>query len=985
MISFMVMSNILSEQMKQQYKSKSVFWRQEKEKLLQQLQPNLNNTQSQQRSRKSQRKNKYRYLVDSLYHQVTPENNKSIYNQFQNSSQLQQQQKQQSSSKKNITNELSFSTIKNKYQKQLETTNNKQIIFDPFAEQIIESFQELQKKRSVKIKEIEDCSFNNQQIINSGRKLNVINKINQIREFLDQQLGGNQDDTNIDIEKDNQNCLYSERILRNKSVDSKLCLQQRNSIPRNSVLQIDEQINKSRSSKSYTTLDVGIQVSLINNSEIQQKLEIQNQNIIQNQQIGKKLQYQENQQNATQNQQFQIYQEQSSQYSPLSEQLYSQQLKQSERRSRKSEFQQKRKSFINIEEKQNTVTQVIDLKNDQDNIQTNPQINLNEDQIFSPERLSNKFNINCQERVSVKQNNDLDQFDKSNLQSLNIQKISLNNKENFEENYLIVKGETKKEQEDSNSKDKEIKKQRNLIQIPKKINNLNLLKVDSGGDFLGQITSVDSNRCNQNIFKIFEEETSLNFKNILEKKQQQDCNLVSNQSLLSITDPTIVQQTNRIQCTEQIEVPQSEQRFIDNATVITDGNLQYSEDTPKLRIITQMSNNHQDEAKYQGNSQIIEDNQSQNVKQESLSQQQIQSNIQNCMNSYSFEQWLQQTENQKQSLNFNSHSQLFQKQKCDHSTQINKNDSDSDEEIQFIKKKQQQFQLNQGVIQLFRNIQQIIKIRKIKSFYEIREYSFTDIQKQQQQQQQQSQSLTYQQQLYQSPIISQYSSQISYNTCSTQLKQNQNVSQPIQPALYQLDLDLLNQTSREQAACEKIQNLLQIIKEETGSDTLRLIQNKQVLNPKKKYIEKIQQTKNQSCQSDKQMKNSTSSQKYFVSQLNVEQLNNRIKVNLIQDMELESPKQKHTEHAELKDNSPIAEPMEFQEVQTNEKQKREIKEINQSNNNTNGLNNQCNELKNFFVLSNHIASQKAKIARKFQQIHYKSVGQSIAKKENLQI
>lgn len=54
----------------------------------------------------------------------------------------------------------------------------------------------------------------------------------------------------------------------------------------------------------------------------------------------------------------------------------------------------------------------------------------------------------------------------------------------------------------------------------------------------------------------------------------------------------------------------------------------------------------------------------------------------------SFEQWLHQAD-AKKIINFNCQSQYLKKEKCDHSTQINKlsDDSDSDEEIVFIKKK----------------------------------------------------------------------------------------------------------------------------------------------------------------------------------------------------------------------------------------------------------------------------------------------------------
>ncbi|CAD8048339.1 unnamed protein product [Paramecium primaurelia] len=1005
MISFMVMSNILSEQMKQQYKSKSVFWRQEKEKLLQTLQPKQNN-QSQQRSRTSQRKSKYRYLVESLYHQDTPENNKSIYNQFQQqiSSQFQQQQLQ-SSSKKKKNDELSFSTIMNKYYKQQEGSNTKQHIYDPFAEQIIESFQELKKKKSIKIKELEECTSDTQQICNSARKINIINKINQIREFIDQQLSTNQEEHNKEIQQDNYKSQYADisaNIFRNKSVESKQFLDQsyRNSIPK-----INEDTHKRRSSKSCTRLDVGIQVTLVDEIETKQQLQILHQNqqnlLVNNKNSNQVIQeFNISLQNEVKDQIQQAFPIQNKQSSSISEQQLSQLKKyhfdqNSERSSRRSQFQESNRSFINNEERQN-----LDIKeSDTNKIETNLQFEENiklipqstknqEDNSQQQERLSNKSNINYQinnqEKSSIKQYQDNEIM--TNQQSINNSKFNLKNKENYEEHNFVANTQTKLEQEDTKFKDIQTIKQRNVIQIPKMINSLNFQKLDTNNDFLAQLTSVDTNRFKQDLQQILEEEDSTNVLKNKEKQQQLDIPLTSNRSSLSFTDPMIVQQTNQHQFVDESDVAQTDQRIIDNATVFTDGNLQYSEDTPKLRVTTQLSNNNLDEGKYQGNSQLISEKQQQIIKPESQYQQQLLSNELNCMNSYSFEQWLQQTENNKKICNQNVYSQNFQKQKCDHSTQINKIDSDSDEEIQFIKQKQQKFQLNQGVTQFVRNISSILKIRKIKSFYDIREFSIQETQKHQQQlqqSQQQSQQST-QQQFYHSPFESQYSSQSSCNTHSIQTLQKQQLNQSQQSAQYQLDLRSLNQTSREQAACEKISCLLKIIKEETGSDTLRLIQNKQTQPSKSKRREKVSEPSNFSQKCDKQTKNIPTSPKYNSVSIPVEQINDRIKVNLIQDLELESPKQKHTEHVELNDNIPIAEPMEFQDVLVIEKQKREIKENNQSNNCSNILSNQCGEQKNFYVLSNHIANQKAKIARKFQQIHYKSVGQSTSRKENIQ-
>ncbi|CAK88014.1 unnamed protein product (macronuclear) [Paramecium tetraurelia] len=999
MISFMVMSNILSDQMKQQYKSKSVFWRQEKEKLLQTLQPKLNN-QQQQRSRTSQRNSKYRYLVESLYHQDTPENNKSIYNQFQQqrSSQFQHQQ-QQSSSKNKKNDELSFSTIMNKYYKQLEGSNTKQHIYDPFAEQIIESFQELKNKKSVKIKELEECASDNYQISNSGRKPNIINKINQIREFLDQQLSPKQEDPNKEGQINNQKCSnadISTRIFRYKSVESKQFLDQSQ---RNSIPKVNEDINKRRSSKSCTTLDVGIQVSLIGEIESKQNVQLgasdhdNKQNCNQEFKVSLKDVLKEQIQQ-TFSQQSQNFQSLVSQYQlPQQQKQLSEQ--HSERSSRRSQFQESNRSFINNEERQNSFIKEADCSKAGTNLQIEENLkqisqrakNNQEDHSYQQERLSHRSNINCliinPEKFSIKQNQDHQiTTSQQNQQSLGNSKFSLKNKENFEENNTITNSEVKLEQEEPKLKEIQTIKQRNLIQIPKIINSLNFQKLDTHNDFLGQLTSVDTNRFKQDLQQILEEENSTNALRVKEKQQSIDLPLTSNRSSLSFTDPMIMQQTNQLQNVEESDVAQTDQRIIDNATVFTDGNLQYSEDTPKLRVTTSLSNNNLDEGKYQGNSQLKSEIQLQVTKPESKYQQKLlSSNELNCMNSYSFEQWLQQNEFNKKVCNQNLHSQHFQKQKCDHSTQINKVDSDSDEEIQFIKQKQQQFQLNQGITQLVRNISSILKIRKIKSFYEIREFSISESQKLQQQQQSQSST---QQQFYNFQFESPYQSQTSCNTLSTQLVQKQQLNQSQQSPKYQLDLKSLNQTSREQAACEKISSLLKIIKEETGSDTLRLIQNKQSQLSKSKRKEKKSETTTFSQKCDYKTKNNTPSPKYQSVQLPVEQINDRIKVNLIQDLELESPKQKHTEHAELNDNIPIAEPMEFQEVQVIEKQKREIRENNWSNNCSNILSNQCGESKNFYVLSNHIANQKAKIARKFQQIHYKSVGQSTSRKENIQ-
>ncbi|CAD8137601.1 unnamed protein product [Paramecium octaurelia] len=994
MISFMVMSNILSDQMKQQYKSKSVFWRQEKEKLLQTLQPKLSN-QSQQRSRTSQRKSKYRYLVESLYHQDTPENNKSIYNQFQQqmSSQFQHQQ-QQSSSKNKKNDELSFSTIMNKYYKQQEGSNTKQHIYDPFAEQIIESFQELKNKKSVKIKELEECASDNYQLCNSGRKLNILNKINQIREFLDQQLSTNQEVPHKEVQLNNQKCSnadISARIFRNKSVESKQFLDQSQ---RNSIPKVNEDLNKRRSSKSCTTLDVGIQVSLI--GEIESKLNVQ---IGANDHENKQNSYQEfkvslkdvlkEQIQQTFSQQSQNFQSLVSQYQPVQKQKQ-QSEQHSERSSRRSQFQESNRSFINNEERQNSFIKEADCSKTGIHLQIEENLkqisqtanNNQEDPLYQQERLSHRSNINCliinPEKFSLKQNQDHQiTTSQQNQQGLSNSKFSLKNKENFEETNTITNSQVKLEQEEPKLKEIQTIKQRNLIQIPKIINSLNFQKLDTHNDFLGQLTSVDTNRFRQDLQQILEEENSTNALRVKEKQQQMDIPLTSNRSSLSFTDPMILQQTNQLQNVDLSDVAQTDQRIIDNATVFTDGNLQYSEDTPKLRVTTSLSNNNLDEGKYQGNSQLKSEKQLQASKPESQYQHQLLSNELNCMNSYSFEQWLQQNEFNKKVCNQNLHSQHFQKQKCDHSTQINKVDSDSDEEIQFIKQKQQQFQLNQGVTQLVRNISSILKIRKIKSFYEIREFSISESQRHQQQVQSQQST---QQQFYNSQFESPYQSQTS-----TQLLQKQQLDQSQQSSKYQLDLKSLNQTSREQAACDKISSLLKIIKEETGSDTLRLIQNKQSQLSKSKRKEKKSETTTFSQKRDQNSKNISPSPKYQSVQLPVEQINDRIKVNLIQDLELESPKQKHTEHAELNDNIPIAEPIEFQEVQVIEKQKREIRENNWSNNCSNILNNQCGESKNFYVLSNHIANQKAKIARKFQQIHYKSVGQSTSRKENIQL
>ncbi|CAD8061605.1 unnamed protein product [Paramecium sonneborni] len=1040
MISFMVMSNMLSEQLKTQYKSKSVYWRQEKEKLLQTFQPRQNNQQSQQRSRTSERKSIIRNLVDSLYNQGTPEKNKSIYYHFQSQIAQQQhhQQQCQSSTKKQQTEELTLSTIINKYQRQVENCNQKQIVHDPIAEQIIESFQEL-KKRSVKKQDIQKCQSEQKIIENSAHKQNIFSRINQIREFIDQQLGTNADESNKEIKYESQyqsDVDQSSGNLRNKSVEFKQFLDQRVSIGRDSTNnRLNHRINKLRSIRSCSTLDVGIQVSILDENLVQlnsQRLLQENYQSLNAQNNSQNYSENYNQQRSDRtnntrrkNQEKYLVQDTIQQTSPLQSQYPYYQVEQSvtseyqlqqqcqnedsmqksrnsERMSRKSEFLQKARYSTNVndENKDRFSVNIEEIKKER--LSENERFSVTSNEIegkdgilanldFNKERYSNKSNEQYnqnKDRNSIKSNFEDDHKDKLILKlnkpdaipSIYL-KCTTNNKENVGEPFTYITKTNRQEQEIKFGERCENKQ--STIEIPKIIQALNFENIDLSKPCSGTQISVDTNRFQLEIQQIIEKQNETQDVQLKQNEPiyaQQEFALTSNRSQLSvpITEPTQIQQnyqtnTNFIRVEEEIEAGQPDIRIIENATGITECNLQYSEDTANLRIPTQISNN--EEAKFKPDSYVTCEIQFQQIKQDYQQLNQLQSTQSNQMNQSSFEQWLSQTDQNKKIFNFNCQSQYFQKEKCDHSTQINKSDSDSDEEIQFIKKKQQKCLFNQGVTLLVRKITSILKIRQIKSFYEIKEYSLHQSQQQQQQQSQQFKSSLH---TYHSPIESQYSSQF----CS---QQQSLTSLPIPSTqTKQSQIDQIPQAVKEQAAQEKISNLLKTIMEETGSDTLRMLKNKSNISPVAKNQEKNRL--NSSHNSKLKISKKCSAASILTSiQSPVQEINDRIKVNFIQEMGLESPTQKHTEHAELHDCSPIAEPMEFQDVSVLMKQKREMKQIVDSNNGSNIINNSYNDQRHCQILSHHIAIQKAKIAKRFQQIHYKTAGQQQSRKENYQI
>ncbi|CAK85446.1 unnamed protein product (macronuclear) [Paramecium tetraurelia] len=1036
------MSNMLSEQLKTQYKSKSVYWRQEKEKLLQTFQPRQNNSQSQQRSRTSERKSIIRNLVDSLYHQGTPEKNKSIYYHFQSQiTQQQQQQQYQSSAKKQHTDELSLSTIINKYQKQVENCNQKQVVYDPIAEQIRESFQEL-KKRSVKKQEIQKCQSEQKIIENSAHKQNIFSRINQIREFIDQQLGTNADESNKDIKYESQyqsDVDQSSGNLRNKSVEFKQFLDQRVSVGRDSTSnRLNHRINKLRSIRSCSTLDVGIQVSLqednlvqINSQRQKQQQEsyqqfndqhnsqnYQQQNLDSSDNSRRKLEEQYEVQDTiqqtspqqSQNPYYQVEQSVTSEYQlPFQQMLQQQYLnedslqktKNSGRMSRRSEFLQKARYSTNVNDENKDKFQVNIEEIKKERLSENERFSVTSNEIggkdgilsnldFNKERFSVRSNeqyIQNKERNSFKYSGEEEYKDKLILK-LNQPEIvspvyfksTLNNKENLENQFGFKLKYNNQEQE--NKQGEGFENKLNTIEIPKIIQALNFDNIELSKPCTGTQISVDTNRFQLEIQQIIERQNETQDVQLKQNEAitiQQDFALTSNRSQLSvpITEPTQIQQnnqinTNFIRVEEEIEAGQPDIRIIENATGITECNLQYSEDTANLRIPTQISNN--EETKFKPDSYVTCEIQFQQIKQDYQQLNQLQSTQSNQMNQSSFEQWLSQTDQNKRIFNFNCQSQYFQKEKCDHSTQINKSDSDSDEEIQFIKKKQQKCLFNQGVTLLVRKITSILKIRQIKSFYEMKEYSLHQSQQQQQQLQQFKSSLH----TYHSPIESQYSSQFySQQQSLTSLPIPSSQIQQSQP-------DFVPQATKEQAAQEKISNLLKTIMEETGSDTLRMLKNKSNLSPIAKNSEK--KRLNSSTNSKLRISKKCSAASILASmQSPVQEINDRIKVNFIQEMGLESPTQKHTEHAELHDCSPIAEPMEFQDVSVLIKQRREMKQIADSNNGSNIINNSYNDQRHCQILSHHIAIQKAKIAKKFQQIHYKTAGQQQFRKENYQI
>ncbi|CAD8140104.1 unnamed protein product [Paramecium pentaurelia] len=977
MISFMVMSNMLSEQLKNQYKSKSVYWRQEKEKLLQTFQPRQNNSQSQQRSRTSERKSIIRNLVDSLYNQGTPEKNKSIYYHFQSQiTQQKQQQQYQSSAKKQHTEELTLSTIINKYQKQVEICNQKQIVYDPIAEQIIESFQEL-KKRSAQKQEIQKCQSEQKNIENSAHKQNIFSRINQIREFIDQQLKTNVDESNKDIKYDSQyqsDVDQSSGNLRNKSVEFKQFLDQRVSVGRDSTNnRLNHRINKLRTIRSCTTLDIGIQVSLLdentiqlnpqrqkqqqdsyqqyndqNNSQnYQQKYQQQKSDRSNNSRRNHQEQYevqntlQQTSPQQSQNPYYQVEQSVTSEYQlplqQMQQQQYQnedslQQSKNSGRMSRRSEFLQKARYSTNAndENKERFSVNIEEIKKER--LSENERFSVTSNEIngkdgilvnldFNQERFSVRSNEQYTQnkvRNSIKSNFEEDFKDKLILK-LNKPDITLpvqfkcitNNKENFGEPSIYTSKINKYEQD--NKLGERFESKLNTIEIPKIIQALNFDNIELSKPYSGTQISVDTNRFQLEIQQIMEKQNETQDVQLKQNEMiniQQDFALTSNRSQLSvpITEPTQIQQnnqinTNFIRVEEEIEAGQPDIRIIENATGITECNLQYSEDTANLRIPTQISNN--EEAKFKPDSYVTCEIQFQQIKQDYQQLNQLQSTQSNQMNQSSFEQWLSQTDQNKRIFNFNCQSQYFQKEKCDHSTQINKSESDSDEEIQFIKKKQQKCQFNQGVTLLVRKITSILKIRQIKSFYEIKEYTLHQ-QQQQQQQQQQLQQFKSSLHTYQSPIESQYSSQF-YS------QQQSLTSLPVPSSqTQQSQIDFVPQATKEQAAQEKISNLLKTIIEETGSDTLRMLKNKSNLSPVAKTSEKKRLNSRNNSKLRISKKCSTASILTSI-QSPVQEINDRIKVNFIQEMGLESPTQKHTEHAELHDCSPIAEPMEFQD------------------------------------------------------------------------
>ncbi|CAK74971.1 unnamed protein product (macronuclear) [Paramecium tetraurelia] len=1041
------MSNMLSEQLKTQYKSKSVYWRQEKEKLLQTFQPRQNNSQSQQRSRTSERKSIIRNLVDSLYNQGTPEKNKSIYYQFQSQiTQQKQQQQCQSSAKKQHTDELTLSTIINKYQRQVENCNQKQVVYDPIAEQIIESFQEL-KNRSVKKSEMQKCQSEQKIIENSAHKQNIFSRINQIREFIDQQLGTNADESNKDIKYESQyqsDVDQSSGNLRNKSVEFRQFLDQRVSVGRDSTNnRLNHRINRLRSIRSCQTLDVGIQVSLQDENLMQLNSQRQKQQQESYQQFNDQNNSQQNYQqqktdrtnNSRRNNQeqyevqntqqqtspqqshnpyYQVEQSVTSEYQLPLQQMLQQQYqnedsiqksKNSGRMSRRSEFLQKARYSTNVndENKERFSVNIEEIKKER--FSENERFSVTSNEIngkdgilanldFNKERFSvrsNEQNVQNKVRNSIQSNFEEDFKDKLILK-LNKEDVALpiqprcTNKENVGEPSTQISKINKNDQEQKLGERAENKL--NTIEIPKIIQALNFDNIELSKPCNGTQISVDTNRFQLEIQQIMEKQNETQDVQLKQNELiniQQDFALTTNRSQLSvpITEPTYIQlnnqiNTNFIRVEEEIEAGQPDIRIIENATGITECNLQYSEDTANLRIPTQISNN--EEVKFKPDSYVTCDIQFQQIKQDYQQLNQLQSTQSNQMNQSSFEQWLSQTDQNKRIFNFNCQSQYFQKEKCDHSTQINKSESDSDEEIQFIKKKQQKCQFNQGVTLLVRKITSILKIRQIKSFYEIKEYSLHQSQQQQQQQLQQFKSSLH---TYQSPIESQYSSQF-YS------QQQSLTSLPMPSVQTQFDFAPLvtkeqaPQATKEQAAQEKISNLLKTIIEETGSDTLRMLKNKSNLSPVAKTSEKKRLNSRNNSRLRISKKCSTASILTSM-QSPVQEINDRIKVNFIQEMGLESPTQKHTEHAELHDCSPIAEPMEFQDVSVLMKQRREMKQIADSNNGSNIINNSYNDQRHCQILSHHIAIQKAKIAKKFQQIHYKTAGQQQFRKENYQI
>ncbi|KAM3127792.1 hypothetical protein pb186bvf_020121 [Paramecium bursaria] len=174
---------------------------------------------------------------------------------------------------------------------------------------------------------------------------------------------------------------------------------------------------------------------------------------------------------------------------------------------------------------------------------------------------------------------------------------------------------------------------------------------------------------------------------------------------------------------------------------------------------------------------------------------------------------------------------------------------------------------------------------------------------------------------------------------------------------------------KKSTAIETINTILNTIAEETGYDTLRTLQrNNSALQDNfdslnKPHLERIRN-------SSYFQKLSSSKKKGFTSP--VQQINDRIKVNFVQEMGLESPVQKSTEQVEFNDFSPIADPMEYQEVSIF----KEPKKSNKSSTHKKPNNSESQ------ILTNHIAIQKARIGKKFQQIHYRTVGQKQSK-ENI--